>query len=379
MNAVSSPRSRIMVVTPLGEGGRGGIDRIMDEIRVQLSEKPPADLTVSFYSTRGQGHILRSIPLVAITALRLLLAPFGFGPDLVHINLAQDGSTLRKLLVARVARFVGVPYIIHLHGSRFRSSWAKAPPVLVRRMQRLFGYAAHTLVLGTVWKEFILQHAPKAEGRIEIFPNASPAAEPAVRETRDHVVILFLGYIGERKGAPQLVEALATMKSSPDLEQGPQWRAIIAGNGDVEETRARVESLGLADRVTLPGWVGPEEVSRLLSQADILVLPSFDENLPMSVIEGMAHGLAVAATPVGAVEDILHHEKTGLITPTGDAPALAKTLERLVLDPDLRARLGAAAKAYHTEHLEMGAYYRKLLDVWRRFARRSAAASSGAS
>lgn len=369
-----------MVLTPLGEGGHGGIDRIMDEIRAQLAEQLPADLNVSFYATRGQGHILLSVPLVAAASLRLLLAPFGFGPDLLHINLAQDGSTLRKLFVARVARLVGVPYIIHLHGSRFRSSWAKAPALLVRRMQNLFGYAAHTLVLGNVWKTFVVEHAPRAAGRIEIFPNASPAAAPAAREPRDHVVVLFLGYIGVRKGVPQLVEALAAMHASPGLAQGPLWRAIIAGNGEVEETRARVESLGLAEHVTLPGWVGPEEVRHLLSQADILVLPSLDENLPMSVIEGMAHGLAVAATPVGAVEDILRHEETGLITPPDDAPALAQTLERLVVDPELRARLGAAAKAYHTEHLQIDRYYQNLLDVWRRFARcRSAPPDGGAS
>ena len=76
--------------------------------------------------------------------------------------------------------------------------------------------------------------------------------------------------------------------------------------------------LGLVSRVAVPGWVGSDGVERLIANSSILVLPSFVENLPMSVIEGMAAGLAVVATPVGAVEEIIEHEKTGLLIPPGD-------------------------------------------------------------
>ncbi|MFY9658503.1 MAG: glycosyltransferase, partial [Methylocystis sp.] len=123
--------------------------------------------------------------------------------------------------------------------------------------------------------------------------------------------------------------------------------------------------LGLEERIELPGWVGPEEARRLLAEADILVLPSRDENLPMSVIEGMANGLAVVTTPVGAIEDIIIPEETGLLVPPGDARALAGALQRLILAPDLRAKLGSSARAFHAQHLEISAYYRRLLEIWR--------------
>src|SRR5690606_38241464 len=99
-------------------------------------------------------------------------------------------------------------------------------------------------------------------------------------------------------------------------------RATIAGDGDVEEMRTKAAGLGIAGRVAFPGWVGPAEVAELIASADILALPSFAENLPVSVIEGMADGLAVVATPVGAVEDILTSEKSGLLVPPGDVDAL---------------------------------------------------------
>ncbi len=152
------------------------------------------------------------------------------------------------------------------------------------------------------------------------------------------------------------------------MRELPGWRATIAGDGEVEAARRATVAMGLADRISLPGWVGPDEVARLISEADILVLPSFIENLPVSVIEGMAAGLAVVATPVGAVEDIVTDGESGLLVPPGDVDALTAALTRLVGDPALRARLGAAAMAVHRERLEIGAFARTIADVWREAA-----------
>jgi glycosyltransferase involved in cell wall biosynthesis len=355
---------RVMVVTPLGEGGKGGIDRIMDEIRHRLEKSPRPDLSVSFQVTRGQGHIALSPLLVAGLLLRLAGRPFGFGPDVQHINLSSHGSTLRKIAVARTARLFGIPYIIHLHGSEFRSYWQGASPGLSGLIRDMFKHASGILVLGRVWHDFILERVPEAGSRIEILPNATPMPTQPRSAAGDIVTILFLGEVGARKGVPQLIEALSC------LPRELPWRAIIAGNGAIDEAKTALAGHGLSERVAVPGWVGPADVARLLSEADVLVLPSFGENLPMSVIEGMARGLAVVTTPVGAVEDIIESERTGLLVPPGDSQALAHALERVVGDGELRRRLGDAAQAFHREHLEIGGYVERLVTIWRDHARR---------
>ena len=334
----------------------------MDEVRRSLRDEPKQDLEVRFATTRGQGHIAKSALLMPIVGLRMMGRLLGRGPDVQHINLSSNGSALRKILIAWLARHLGIPYVLHLHGSGFREYWTGAPSFIAARIRAMFAHAARTLVLGQVWRNFILERVPEIADRITILPNAVPA--PAAREARRDgpVVILFLGQVGPRKGVPQLVEALASL--SPDED----WVAIIAGNGQVEETRAEVARRGLAPRVRLTGWIGPDEVRSRLAQADIVVLPSFEENLPMSVIEGMAYGLAVVTTPVGAVEDIVEDGITGLLVPPGDAAGLGRALAATVSDPDLRRRLGSNARAFHRQHLEIGGYIERLTAVWREVA-----------
>lgn len=351
---------RVLIATPLGEGGRGGIDRIMDELRAADARAPSGEVKMDFVVTRGQGSILLS-PFHLLRAVAALAAR----PDVLHINLSSHGSTWRKIILARAARLFGVPYVIHLHGSRFRQFWEGAPALPGRLIRGLFSHAARILVLGRVWSEFVANRVPEARDRIRILPNATRAPDHVERRANEAPIILFLGRLGARKGVPELVAALAAIaRSDPALA----WRAVIAGDGAVEETREAITHADLGARVTIPGWVGPTEAERLLREADILVLPSFDENLPMSVIEGMAHRLAVIATPVGAVEDILAHNETGLLVPPGDPTALAGALERLIREPETRMSLGAAAQKFHTAHLEITPYLAACRAHWRAVA-----------
>lgn len=353
----------VLVSTPSGTTGQGGIDRIMAALRAELERQDRADIDVRFLASRGPGHLALSIFYVIGFCLRMVAARIPGRLDVVHINISSFGSTYRKIVIAGCARRLGIPYVLHLHGSQYQAFWKDGDGFVARRIRKMFENASRVVVLGRVWRDFVAARAPGASGKIVIVPNATEVPSLPHVGGGDSVHILFLGRIGERKGVPQLVEALGRMR---DLSG---WRATIAGDGEVEATRATTTEQGLAGRIALPGWVGPDEVAALIAAADILVLPSFAENLPVSVIEGMAAGLAVVTTPVGAVEDIITDEKTGLLVPPGDVAALAEALTRLVEDPELRARLGAAAMAVHRERLELAPFAEALRNVWRAAAR----------
>ena len=86
-----------------------------------------------------------------------------------------------------------------------------------------------------------------------------------------------------------------------------KWNSTIVGDGDIEEIKALIKKLNISDRVKVTGWLSREDSQGLLIKSDILVLPSYAENLPLSVIEGMAFGLSIITTPVGATPEIINN------------------------------------------------------------------------
>jgi glycosyltransferase involved in cell wall biosynthesis len=126
--------------------------------------------------------------------------------------------------------------------------------------------------------------------------------------------------------------------------------------------------MGVASRVCLPGWLGPADVDNLLRDADMLVLPSYAENLPMVIVEAFAHGVAVVATPVGAIPEVIEDGVTGLIAPVGDVDAFAAAIQKLANSPALRSSLGSAARESHSKRFEMTSYIDRLVEIWRQSA-----------
>jgi glycosyltransferase involved in cell wall biosynthesis len=303
----------------------------------------------------------------------LIWAPFIFGwalirfwtakrrgeVDVLHINLAAGGSAFRKAFLARVARRLEVPYVVHLHGSRFHQFWSSAGPYFRKQVNRMFAESAAIIVLGSYWSKLVKDHVLEVENKIVVLPNATAPIRVARTSTTDgRARISFLGELGQRKGTPQLVEALGRLAGRQD------WTATIAGNGQVPETIARIVQLGIEDRVKVPGWLDSSATNNVLRETDIFVLPSFAENLPMSILEAFAFGIAVIATPVGAVPDVINHEYNGLLVPAGNVDALTDALLRLIEDAKLREFLGAAAKREHSKRYQIDAYITRLSDIW---------------
>ena len=334
-----------------------------------LSALPQAAETPAYgvIDTRGPwflGSARWRIPLSAVylvaAALRIGWMGIAGRPSLIHANITGRGSTSRKLVLTAIARAVALPYVLHVHDYDYAAD-VRARGVVMRRLVRdMFAAAEQTIVLGTEAERTLRAALELPDAPILVLPNAVPDPHPSKGRgpdaaTASTVHLVFLGYLSARKGVPELLEALA----SPALAALP-WRATLAGGGPVDEFRARSAALGLADRVTLPGWIDQPTAAALCAAADILVLPSHAEGLAMSVLEGLAHGLAVVATPVGAHGEVIEPEQCGLLVPPGDIPALAAALTRVVGDPALRERLRTGARLRFLDRFDVRSYSRRL-------------------
>jgi len=156
-----------------------------------------------------------------------------------------------------------------------------------------------------------------------------------------------------KKGASELLAALASERVA---RLG--WHATLAGDGDCGPYRSKAEAHGLSERVAFPGWLDKPAVGRLLAQADILVLPSHLEGLPMAVIEALANAVPAICTLVGALPDYLVDGRSALFVEPGDAGSLAMALERLIGASLRRASIiarGAATRQSRPRAQTLGA------------------------
>lgn len=156
----------------------------------------------------------------------------------------------------------------------------------------------------------------------------------------DEPIGIIVARLDRLKGHAVLLRAAAALR-----DRGLPFTLLVAGDG---AERAPLEALAVelglgADRVRFLGF--RKDVPDLLAASDFFVLPSETEGLPLSVLEAMAHRLAVIATPVGGVPELVPDEHHGLLVPVRDVDALAQALARVVADADLRATLGAHAQA----------------------------------
>ena len=136
------PLRRVGVVTPLGEGGAGGIDRMMDALRLRRAEFAREGFEVDFFVSRGAGPLALAPIHLAATLGQVAASAWGRGPDLLHVNLSSHGSALRKLAVAATARRAGLPYVVHLHGSRFQGYFESSGSRLRGALVHMFESAA---------------------------------------------------------------------------------------------------------------------------------------------------------------------------------------------------------------------------------------------
>lgn len=354
----------IYIVSPGGTLEKGGMGRIVDNFTTDLRDNRP-DIRFEVVDSYGPGKFHLMPFFFALAVLRLGLCFLAGRGDLVHVHMAEHGSVLRKGIIVALAASFRVPVVLHLHGGRFPEQVRSAGPLTRWAIRRLVAACSETVVLGDFWRRFMAEEFGAEAKRVTVLHNAVPGP-PAIplRASDRPMRFLFLGRLIKLKGIHVLLEALA---AEPCRDR--PWELVIAGDGDLETYRRQAEALGLCGRVTFTGWLDQDGCRRQLAQADVLVQPSMFEGLPMAVLEAMAHGLTIVATPVGSVGDAIEHEVTGLLVPPGEVEPLTAALVRVLDDAALRRELGIGARRKFETGFDIAVYRERLIDIYRRNAR----------
>lgn len=361
---LNQPRFRVLIVVAGGLRDPGGVTRCMEYLIDSWSRSPDAP-EYQIVDPRGVGSIYLSPWFFAKALFEIVRASGRQGEVIIHANMCEYGSTLRKLPIIALGRVLGARSVIHLHGAEIKTMFGKMPRWLQRCFSVGMSLADRTVVLGDSWQQFVCRDVGLPASKVTVIRNAVPIPAGSRRDLRAQpCLLLYLGRLEDRKGADRLLRALS-MEENRHLD----WSAVMAGDGDIETYRSLAQQLGLTDRVSFTGWLGRDAVEQLMGQSDVLVLPSLNEGLPMAILEAMAHGLAVVATPVGAIADVIREEQTGLLVPPGDVPALARALRRVINDPVLRLRLGQEARSLVQQECDAAHYGDRFLRLYQQVLR----------
>jgi glycosyltransferase involved in cell wall biosynthesis len=202
--------------------------------------------------------------------------------------------------------------------------------------------------------------------RIRVLPNGIPAPDETGARVRGELgvpdgvaAIGAVGRLYEQKGYDDLISAVGLLKRST----AQPFRCLIIGHGPEEERlQGMIDAQGLAEDVRLVGR--RQDIADVIPALDIAVLPSKYEGSPLAILEYMAGGAPIVATAVGGVPELIEDGVHGLLVRPEDPAALAAGMQSLLEDPELAARLGAAAKERQRANFDLDVVVRRLEDLY---------------
>lgn len=325
----------VMVVGP-GPQTEGGITEVIQRVIRALDNR--SDYRLKWIAMHRSGSALQKVGAALAGYLEVLVTMPRY--DFVHIHSAAYVSFYRKSLVFWVARLWRRPVIWHLHTpNNDFCDFFGAPGVLGKYRRWVLRKSARVAVLSESWRPLASQYIDDSKLRVILnpIPEVGPEAPPATSD--GPVRVLYLAHLIQRKGYPDLIRAFAGV-----FRVNPDCKLVFAGSGETQEALDLCIELGIEDAVEFLGWIGEAQRSEELRKARIFVLPSYQEGLPMGVLEAMAFGLALVTTPVGGIGDVVFDQENGVLVPPGDVSELENALLGLVQDPEKCRRLGAKAQ-----------------------------------
>lgn len=260
-------------------------------------------------------------------------------PDVFHAHLNWPLACSGGILAAAAAGVPAIVATVQLFSDLPQAATIGVQRTLVTRaVDRYVAVSAHVAhrietSLGVAGNRITVIH-----NGVLLEPHVTPPGvvepAPAPMDGAHRPIVLTLARLDRQKGLDVLLHAVAEL---------PQVTLVIAGEGPQREAlESLADELKIAERVSFPGF--RSDTRALLSVADLFVLPSHNEGLPLALIEAMAAARPVIASAIGGIDEVVSDGATGLLVPPGDATALAGAIKRLLDAPDFAQRLALAGR-----------------------------------
>lgn len=248
---------------------------------------------------------------------------------LVHIHGAAYASFDRCMLFIRLAKRCGKKVILHEHAADFMEYYQDAEDKqsitdTLRACDRL-------IVLSQSWKEYYASIGMDKE-RIHILNNivSPPILYPEKHVNDGKLHLMYMGEISKRKGGFDLLKAVL------DNEEYFKDKLVlrIGGNEVDGDIKAYIREHGLESFVSFEGWISGRKKVECLNWEDVYILPSYNEGLPIAILEAMAYSHPVISTPVGGIPEVIKSGGNGILVKPGDTKAIANAIKHYIENRD---------------------------------------------
>jgi glycosyltransferase involved in cell wall biosynthesis len=359
MTHSNDEKGKVLMVGPMPPPGQyvGGIGVLLSQI-LECWDLP---YEVAFcntesikrdYASTGKLSV-RNVRRFVRNATHLLRTVRRERPCLVHYHTSRHAALLKDLLIAALLRSLGRCRVVgHVHHASYPTLLVgdsrRARLFQVRLIARLFDRTV--LMSESIRRELTAvlpaneRHRFETRTRVVYNFTTLPALEPLLRRESGPLNLLFIGNVGRAKGIFELLAmAASVLAGAPGSLQ-----LVLAGPFDSpsvgDEVMAVIREKGLTDHVKLPGQVSGEAKETLFRTADVFVLPSHAEGVPLSMLEAMSYALPVVATSVGGIPEVLADGEAGMLVPPRDVQALCQAIRKLSGSAELRARMGQCGR-----------------------------------
>ena len=294
-------------------------------------------------------------------------------PDIVHFHTSRHRALLKDLLLVGLIRIFGHCRVVgHIHHASYStllvgdSEWGR----LVQIKWLMAAFDRIVLMSEGIKQTLASRLSPASRARFDYktkvlynFTSLPGQTDHGPRAVPAKPTLFFIGNVGRFKGIFDLLNCADALKRA-----GVKFEVVLAGPFDSphegERIKKLIESLNLSDSVKLIGPVSSAAKGDLFAAADIFVLPSYGEGVPLSMLEAMSYGLPVVATAVGGIPEILNGEEAGFLVPPGDVDALKAAVQKLILSSDLRREMGKKGRERIEEFHRLETFLERLGSIY---------------
>jgi len=332
----------ILTIGPDYRNHRGGIGAVI-EIYSKYFEQ------FNFITSYIPGSKI-SIVINYIICLQKLFIKLLFNKyiKIIHIHGASNGSFYRKFVCFLICKYIfGKKIIYHVHGGGFELFYTKNKQVTKKLIRLFINNSNCVICLSNKWESFFKNNFKQRN--IVIIPNIIdyPVKSNFKNTESDILTLLFLGLITNKKGIFDLLEVI---KKNKDKYKA-KIRLIIGGNGETESLIRIIKEEKLADIVEFVGWIANTEKTYWLQNADIYILPSYIEGLPISILEAMSYGKPIISTNVGGIPEVVFPGKNGILIEPGNLIEIESAIDYFIKHPEKIEDYGKESELIAKKHL----------------------------